>query len=106
VQVALEGDPVVRGHKEPDAPSIVERVQSVVAGHWSTTGGPTQTHRDAYAAAAAAFGPVLDDLGAVLGGRGKCGAAASAAPPPPCPSPPSSARTVRAPAATRPRDRS
>ena len=62
INVALNGDPVVRKYQEPDAPSIVERVQTVVAGHWSTTGGPTQTHRDAYTAAAAAFGPVLEKL--------------------------------------------
>jgi photosystem II stability/assembly factor-like uncharacterized protein len=62
VKVALNGDTVVRKYQEPDAPSIVEQVQGVVAGHWSTTGGPTQTHRDAYAAASAAFGPVLQRL--------------------------------------------
>jgi hypothetical protein len=47
IKVALDGDPVVRKYQEPDVPSITERVQGVVAGHWSTTGGPTQTHRDA-----------------------------------------------------------
>ena len=66
INVALNGDPVVRKYQEPDAPSIVERVQTVVGGHWSTTGGPTQTHRDAYTAAATAFGPVLESLRGAL----------------------------------------
>lgn len=66
VKAALAGDPVVRRYNEPDPPSIIERVQGVVAGHWSTTGGPTQTHRDAYTAAASAFGPVLDRLRATM----------------------------------------
>ena len=37
-------------------------MQTVVFGQWTTTAGPTQTHRDSYQAGADAFAPVLADL--------------------------------------------
>jgi photosystem II stability/assembly factor-like uncharacterized protein len=79
VRVALSGDAVVRRYQEADPPSIVERVQGVVAGHWSTTSGPTQTHRAGYAAAAEAFAPVLERLRTAMEDLGRLEADADAA---------------------------
>jgi photosystem II stability/assembly factor-like uncharacterized protein len=62
IQVALNGDPVVRRHNEPTPASIVERVQGVVYGHWTATSGATETHRQSYAVAAEVFAPVLEQL--------------------------------------------
>jgi photosystem II stability/assembly factor-like uncharacterized protein len=62
ISVALNGDTVVARRNEPTPPSIVQRVQGIVSGHWTSTSAPTQTHREAYRAAAEAFAPVLDRL--------------------------------------------
>ncbi len=43
-------------------PGITSRVNSVVGGHWRATYGPTNTHRQQYEIAAAAFTEVYDDL--------------------------------------------
>jgi photosystem II stability/assembly factor-like uncharacterized protein len=59
LKVDLLGDTVVRSRNEPTPPSIVERVQGVVFGHWTTTAAPTGTHRQAYARAAEAFAAFL-----------------------------------------------
>jgi hypothetical protein len=60
--VELSGDAVRDKFSEPRSPSIVERVQGIVDGHWSTTSAPTQTHRRAYDIAAQSFAGVLDRL--------------------------------------------
>ncbi|NIW96974.1 MAG: hypothetical protein GWN13_01770 [Phycisphaerae bacterium] len=62
LQLELSGDPVKSKHNAPTAPSIVDRVQSVVYGHWASTSPPTQTHRDAYQIAADEFKVVLGKL--------------------------------------------
>jgi len=65
VLVALRGDDVMRGRNEPVPMSIQERVDAIVASHWSSTVAPTGTSRQAYDAAAAAFAsqlPVLRTL--------------------------------------------
>ena len=62
LQTALSGDRVLAKAQEPVPPSIVERVQSVVHGHWTATSAPTGTHRRAYEIAASEFGPVLERL--------------------------------------------
>jgi len=62
----LTGDPVIRSHSEPDPPSIVERVQGVVYGHWTSTSAPTQTQRDAYQIAAEEFADVLAKLKSLI----------------------------------------
>ena len=66
IQVALNGDSVVRRHNEPVPASIVERVQGVVYGHWTSTSAATETHRQSYATAAEMFAPVLDQLRALV----------------------------------------
>ena len=62
IQTALNGDETVRRRNEPTPPSIVERVQGIVYGHWASTSAPTETHKQNYAIAAAAFAPVLEQL--------------------------------------------
>ena len=65
--VALRGDDVVRSHSEPTSPSILQRVDTVVSGHWTSTAGVTGTHRRNYEIAAEAFGPLLADLRQLIG---------------------------------------
>jgi len=43
-------------------PSIVDRVQQIVNGHWDATSAPTATHRRNYDIAAGQFEPVLAKL--------------------------------------------
>jgi hypothetical protein len=62
LRLALEGNEVRRAKNEPDPPSITDRVQGIVAGHWLSTSAPTQTHRSAYDLAAKEFAPVLEGL--------------------------------------------
>jgi photosystem II stability/assembly factor-like uncharacterized protein len=62
LQVALDGDTVLRRHNEPTPPSIVERVQGVVSGDWTTTSAPTVTHVRSYETASDLFAPVLEKL--------------------------------------------
>jgi len=66
IDVALNGDRVVARYSEPTPPSIVDRVQAVVAGTWSAESTATGTHQRSYAIAADAFAPVLDTLRALV----------------------------------------
>jgi photosystem II stability/assembly factor-like uncharacterized protein len=66
VQLALDGDAVVRRYNEPTPPSVVERVQGVVAGHWLSTSAPTETHRRSYQVAGELFAPVLEQLRTIV----------------------------------------
>ncbi|MEE8191559.1 MAG: hypothetical protein V3T74_02365 [Gemmatimonadales bacterium] len=63
---ALTGDPTKGRHSEPEMPGIIGRVNTVVRGHWSTTSGPTQTHRRSYEIASEEFGAIVDDLRALI----------------------------------------
>jgi hypothetical protein len=58
----LSGDSTLGDRNEPTPPSIVERVQQIVNGHWDATSAPTATHRRNYEIAAAQFSPVLGKL--------------------------------------------
>ena len=62
LEVALTGDDTIASRAEPAAPSIVEVVQNIVGAQWASTAPPTGTNQAAYAAAATAFTPVLEDL--------------------------------------------
>jgi hypothetical protein len=62
LQTALSGDKVLAKYQEPVPTSIVDRVQGVVHGHWSTTSAPTGTHLRSYEIAAQEFAPVLEKL--------------------------------------------
>ena len=67
IAVKLEGDPVIAAHSEPTPPAIVDRVQTVVSSHWSTTAQATRTYEENYNIAAAEFAPVLADLRQAIG---------------------------------------
>ncbi|HEY4593009.1 MAG TPA: glycosyl hydrolase, partial [Thermoanaerobaculia bacterium] len=62
IEVKLSGDPTLTSHNEPTPPAILDRVDNIVQGHWSTSSEATQTYRDDYAVAAAEFAPVLEDV--------------------------------------------
>ncbi len=62
IKTRLTGDAVIRARTEPSTPSIVERVQTIIGGHWYSTGDATQTHRRNYDLAAGEFGGILDQL--------------------------------------------
>ncbi len=62
LRVQLNGDPTMSKRNEPVPPGIVDRVQQVVAGHWSATSDVTATHRRNYEIAAEEFAPVLEKL--------------------------------------------
>ncbi len=55
LQVQLDGDAFKASRNEPTPPSITDRVQRVVTGHWYNTGDPTNTLRHEYDVAATAF---------------------------------------------------
>lgn len=67
IAVKLQGDPVIAEHSEPTPPAIVDRVQTVVGAHWSTTAQATKTFEEDYNIAAAEFAPVLADLRQAIG---------------------------------------
>jgi hypothetical protein len=66
LQLALDGDSVVRRYSEPTPASIVERVQGVVTGHWTSTSAPTETHKRSYQVASEMFAPVLEQLRTIV----------------------------------------
>ncbi|MEL6547747.1 MAG: glycosyl hydrolase, partial [Myxococcota bacterium] len=62
LEVAMMGDRAVSSRNEPVPWSILQRVGSVVGGHWSSQAAPTQTHRDAYESASKAFQAALKEI--------------------------------------------
>jgi photosystem II stability/assembly factor-like uncharacterized protein len=62
IQVALSGDSTIGSRSEPTPPSIVDRVQTIVSGHWDATSAPTATHRRNYEILTQEFPPVLAKL--------------------------------------------
>jgi hypothetical protein len=66
IKRALEGDDVLKARSEPTPPAIQDRVQSIVASHWSSTAAPTQTNRDGYAIAGKEFAAELEKLRAAI----------------------------------------
>jgi photosystem II stability/assembly factor-like uncharacterized protein len=62
IQVALSGGSAEERYNEPTLPAIVDRIQRVVSGHWTTTSAPTNTQRRQYDVAAEQFEGVLRDL--------------------------------------------
>jgi hypothetical protein len=60
--ISLTGDRTVASRNEPTPPSIMDRVQQVVGGHWSSTSAATRTHQRDYEIAASQFAPVLEKL--------------------------------------------
>ncbi|MCI0417207.1 glycosyl hydrolase [bacterium] len=62
ISVILNGDSVKRKRSEATLPSLIERVQQIVSGHWSTTSAPTKTHHEQYDVVASEFSGVLAQL--------------------------------------------
>ncbi|KAA3614321.1 MAG: glycosyl hydrolase [Planctomycetota bacterium] len=58
----MQGDSTIRSRQEPTPPGFAARISNVVGSQWRTTQGPTQTDRDAYRYAAAAFTEWLPKL--------------------------------------------
>jgi photosystem II stability/assembly factor-like uncharacterized protein len=56
------GDPTTERRSEPAMPGLIDRVQTIVGGHWSTSQTPTETHRKLYEMVSEAMGPLLADL--------------------------------------------
>jgi hypothetical protein len=63
VQKKLQGDPVARGLREPQTPSIVGRISQISYGSWKSTYGPTETHRQSLEVAAEEFAEASAELG-------------------------------------------
>jgi hypothetical protein len=62
LQTKLSGDRLLQRNNEPTPPSIIDRVQDIVGGHWTSTSVATQTFQDGYQIAAEEFPPVLENL--------------------------------------------
>ncbi len=62
LQEKITGDPTKPQRNEPAMRGILRRIQQIVFGHWSSTHGPTATHRKNYDIAAAEFGEILPEL--------------------------------------------
>ena len=62
LQEQLTGDRTKPRRSEPAMPGIMNRVQTIVSGHWSTTSAPTATHRRSYEIAATEFADVYGGL--------------------------------------------
>jgi hypothetical protein len=62
LQIKLSGDRLIQRYNEPTPPSIIDRVQDIVGGHWTSTSVATQTFQDGYQIAADEFTTVLENL--------------------------------------------
>ncbi|NOT33989.1 MAG: glycosyl hydrolase [Candidatus Eisenbacteria bacterium] len=62
LRTRFNGDEVRRSRNEPDAPSLVERLDAVVYSQWSSTASPTATQRRAVEIVAQEFAPLLETL--------------------------------------------
>jgi photosystem II stability/assembly factor-like uncharacterized protein len=60
--IRLTGDSTRQRRNEPVPPSILNRVQGIVRGHWSCLSAPTATQREAYGIAAAEFTGFLESF--------------------------------------------
>ncbi len=59
---AFQGDPTKSRRNEPAMPGLLDRINQIVFGHWSTEMGPTQTHRKNFEIAAAQLESLMDEL--------------------------------------------
>ena len=58
----FSGDPTKPRRSEPAPPGILDRLRAATYGNWSTTYGPTNTHRRSYEIAEEEFSAVIGDL--------------------------------------------
>jgi photosystem II stability/assembly factor-like uncharacterized protein len=61
----LQGDPTMPRRSEPAMPGLLDRLSTARA-FWSTTMGPTTTHREQFTLVREAFGPVYDALAQIV----------------------------------------
>lgn len=66
IEKRLVGDPTIRRYNEPTVPSILDRISTIIRGHWRTTYGPTPTHKQTYEIAAQEFKEVSIQLRNVI----------------------------------------
>ncbi len=62
----MGGDDTLNRFQEPSPSSIMERIFSVIGGHWNTRLGPTQTHRESLATAANQLDSVQQGLARLI----------------------------------------
>jgi len=62
LQTKLSGDRLIQRHNNPTPPSIIDRVQDIVGGHWTSNSVATQTFQEGYQIAAEEFVLVLENL--------------------------------------------
>ena len=60
------GDPTRARRNEPAAAGLIDRIETIIGGHWSTTSAPTGSHRKNYEIAAAEFEEALKALRPLL----------------------------------------
>jgi photosystem II stability/assembly factor-like uncharacterized protein len=62
LQIKLSGDRLIQRYNDPTPPAIINRVQDIVEGHWTSTSVATQTFQEGYQIAADEFATVLENL--------------------------------------------
>ena len=60
------GDPTKSRRNEPAQVGLIDRIETIIGGHWSTTSAPTGSHRKNYEIAAAEFEAALKNLHPLL----------------------------------------
>jgi photosystem II stability/assembly factor-like uncharacterized protein len=60
------GDPTRSRRNEPAQVGLVDRLETIISGHWATTSAPTGTHRANYEIAASEFEDALNQLRPLL----------------------------------------
>jgi hypothetical protein len=60
------GDPTRSRRNEPAAVGLIDRIETIIGGHWSTTSAPTGSHRKNYDVAASEFEETLKALRPLL----------------------------------------
>lgn len=66
LNLVLQGDRTVARRNEPTLPSLADRVERIVGGHWTTTSAPTATYREQYDIVAGEFEKVLSELRQII----------------------------------------
>jgi photosystem II stability/assembly factor-like uncharacterized protein len=66
LQERFTGDPTKPRRNEPAPVGLVDRIETIIGGHWGTTSAPTNSHRRNFEVAAAEFGEALEALRPLL----------------------------------------
>jgi photosystem II stability/assembly factor-like uncharacterized protein len=66
VREAFQGDPTRSRRNEPAPVGLVDRIDTIIGGHWATTGAPTNSHRRNYEVAKEQFEKALAALRPIL----------------------------------------